>query len=309
MLLIVPGRWFPDGWEARVRAALPEVSVAVWPEVPDPASVEAVMMGTPTAGVLPGLPSVRLVSTTGMGVEQLLALPDVPEHVVLCRVVDPSMVDRMSDYVALAALQVERDAARFERAQREGVWDQRILLDAGRKRAVGLMGFGEIGRDAARKLAALGFPVRGWSRTPKAADGVECFHGAEGLAPFLAGTEVLVCLLPYTPETDGILDARLFAMLPAGAHVVNVGRGAQLAEEDLLDALASGRLSGATLDVFRKEPLPPGHPFWTHPGVRITPHSAGLSRPHVSARFVWENLLRLKRGEAPLGLVDRARGY
>jgi len=309
MLLIVPGRWFPEGWEAKVRAALPEVPLAVWPDVPDPAAVRAVMFGTPVPGVLPALPAVRLASTTGMGVDQLVRLPDLPEGIVLSRVVDPSMVDRMSDYVALAALQVERDAALFERAQRERAWAQSIVLDPGAKRTVGLMGFGEIGRDAARKLRALGFPVRGWSRTPKTADGVACFHGPDGLGPFLAQTQVLVCLLPHTPETDGILDRRLFAMLPAGAHLVNVGRGAQLAEDDLVDALASGRLSGATLDVFRTEPLPPDHPFWAHPAIRITPHSAGLSRPHVSARFVWENLLRLERGETPVGLVDRARGY
>ena len=166
-----------------------------------------------------------------------------------------------------------------------------------------------LGADAARVLTGHGFNVRGWSRTEKEIEGVETFAGEAGLAAFLERTEILVCLLPLTPETEGILGARLFARLPKGARLVNLARGRHLVEQDLLDALDSGHLAHATLDVFREEPLPKEHPFWRHPRVTITPHSASYSLPESGADMVAENIRRQRAGEPLLHVVDRARGY
>jgi glyoxylate/hydroxypyruvate reductase A len=172
-----------------------------------------------------------------------------------------------------------------------------------------VLGLGAIGGDTAAKLASLGFQVAGWSRTPKALEGIESFHGEAGFLPFLQRTDILVCLLPLTPETTGVLDARAFAALPAGAYVINLARGGHVVEEDLLAAIDGGHLAGATLDVFQTEPLPNGHPFWAHPKVHVTPHIAGLTNPRTSAAQVIENIRRVRAGQPPLNLVDAARGY
>ncbi len=171
------------------------------------------------------------------------------------------------------------------------------------------MGLGEIGRDLASKLGVFRFRLRGWSRSPKSLPAVECFSGESGLAPFLAGTEILVCLLPLTPETEGILNARTLAALPRGAVVINAARGGHVVDDELLAALDSGHIATAQLDVFRQEPLPLEHPFWTHPKIRVTPHNAAITNPDTAARQVVENLRRLARGEKLLNLVDTARGY
>ncbi|HEY1299971.1 MAG TPA: glyoxylate/hydroxypyruvate reductase A, partial [Stellaceae bacterium] len=195
------------------------------------------------------------------------------------------------------------------RAQQEGqVWRELDQKNAG-ERPVGILGFGEIGQAAARKLAALGFPVAGWTRRPREVDGFRTYSGAGGLAEILAGSEILVCLLPLTAETEGILCARTFAALPKGAGLVNAGRGAHLVEADLIPALDAGQLSAAALDVFREEPLPPEHPFWRHPRILVTPHIAGSTNPETAALIVLENIRRFEEGRPLLNRVDPARGY
>jgi glyoxylate/hydroxypyruvate reductase A len=173
----------------------------------------------------------------------------------------------------------------------------------------GVMGLGAIGSATALRLAANGFTTRGWARSAKALGGVTCFSGEATLPEFLSETQILVNLLPLTPQTENILDAKLFAMLPKGAFVINIGRGAHLVDADLLAALDSGHIAGATLDVFRPEPLPPGHPFWQHPRILMTPHVAGTGDPDSAAQVVAENIRRAKSGEPLLNEVDRARGY
>jgi glyoxylate/hydroxypyruvate reductase A len=222
--------------------------------------------------------------------------------------VEPGLTQGMREYVLLHVLRHHRDMPRLARQQAARRWEP-FASPLAQERGVGVMGLGILGADAAAALAAVGFRVAGWSRRPKALPGIESFAGEDGLAPFLARSEILVCLLPLTPATAGILDARLFAALPPGAALVNAARGEHLVEADLLAALGGGQLSGATLDAFRSEPLPPEHPFWGHPLIRVTPHNASLTRPETGARSMAEAIRRILAGAAPANLADRGAGY
>jgi len=205
-------------------------------------------------------------------------------------------------------LRLHRQDLDYLAQQRALVWRELPQKNAG-ERPVGILGFGEIGQDAAQKLKGLGFPVSGWTRHPRQAAGFPTFAGPAGLPRLLARSEILVCLLPLTGETEGILCARTFDPLPRGAGLVNAGRGGHLVEEDLIAALAPGQLSGAALDVFRDEPLPQSHPFWRHPRILITPHIAGVTNPATAAPIVLDNIRRFEAGEPLLNRVDPARGY
>jgi len=298
----------PVAWEREMARHLPGEDFRVWPEAGNPAEIDAALVWKPPAGMLKRFPNLRLIASLGMGVDHVFADPELPAGVPVARIVDPDLVNQMSEYVILAVLRHHRKSDLYDQFQRDGRWRQ-LRPPATDACRVGILGLGAIGGEAARKLAMIGFPVAGWSRGPKTVEGVESFHGADGLDPFLGRSDVLVCLLPLTPETEGILDARAFAALPAGAHVVNVARGGHVVEEDLLAALDSDHLSGATLDVFRTEPLPADHPFWSHPKVRVTPHMAGLTRPETAAAQIAENIRRARAGEPLLNLVDPAKGY
>ena len=214
----------------------------------------------------------------------------------------------MSEYVLLQVLRFHRQGDIYARQQAEKKWDTLPFPDTA-KRRVGILGLGSLGEDAAKKISALDFPTAGWSRTPKQIAGVECYSGQDGLEPFLERTDILCCLLPLTPQTENIIDAKLLATLPAGAFIVNSARGKHVVDEDLIAALDSGHIAGAALDVFREEPLPPAHPFWAHPGVTVTPHVAAATRPATAARVIAENIRRGEAGEPFLHLVDRRAGY
>lgn len=298
-----PARWLPA-----LRAALPRDSIRTWPDVPDPALVDVALVTRPPAGALRAFSSLRLIQSLWMGVDALLADATLPRDVPLARLVDPGMVAAMSETVLACVLDWHRARYRYRAQQRERAWrplPQALASD----RTVGLLGLGELGRDAAAKLGALGFRVCGWSRRPKALAGIECFSGADGLRALLARSGALVCLLPLTLGTRGILNAEAFAQLPRGACIINVARGAHLSEADLAGALDSGQLAHAYLDVFSTEPLPASHPFWAHPQVTLTPHVAALTEPRTAAAVIAENVARVRRGEAALHLVDREREY
>jgi glyoxylate/hydroxypyruvate reductase A len=214
----------------------------------------------------------------------------------------------MAEYALYAVLHFQRRMTDYAAQQCAATWQPREVPLA-RQWPVGVLGLGVIGGFVAQRIAAQGYPVAGWSRSPKSVDGVQEFAGMAGLDPFLARTQVLVNVLPLTRETRGILNARAFAAMPRGSHIVNIGRGGHVVDADLIAALDSGQLAGAMLDVFEQEPLPAAHPFWRHPKIIVTPHVAAPTLASESELQVIDNIRRMERGELPLGLVDRGRGY
>lgn len=280
----------------------------IWPQIGEPADIDYALVWRPEPGLLASLPNLKLILSLGAGIDHILADPSLPTEVPIVRLVDPYLSAAMSEYVTLQVLRMHRQDLDYQAQQRMGAWRELPQKNAG-ERPVGILGFGAIGRDAATKLKALGFPVSGWTRRPRAIEGFSNFAGAAGLPDLLSASEILVCLLPLTTETEGILCARTFALLPAGAGLVNAGRGGHLVEEDLIPALDSGRLSAAALDVFRDEPLPADHPFWRHPRIMVTPHIAGITNPTTAAPIVLETIRRFEAGRPLVNRVDPARGY
>ena len=298
-----PQRWLPG-----LRAALPATRFLVWPELGDPDAIEVALVARPPAGALAQLPKLKLIQSLWMGVDGLLADPTLPRHVPLARLVDPGMVAAMGETVLAHVLDWHRHLYRYRAQQDAGVWrplPQFMAAD----RTVGILGLGELGRQVAARLLQIGFRISAWTRRQREVEGIDCFSGPDGLDTVLAKSGALVCLLPLTAATRGILNARNLALLPEGACVINVARGAHAVDRDLLAALDSGRLAHAYLDVFHVEPLPAGHPYWSHPRVTVTPHVAALTEPRTAIARVVENLARVHRGEPPLDLVDPAAGY
>jgi glyoxylate/hydroxypyruvate reductase A len=298
----------PSRWAAELRKHLPELDLRVWPDIGDPHDIEEALAWHPPAGVLGTLPNLGLVAALGAGVDHLFADPAFPLEVPVVRLVDPYMTAAMSEYVQLQVLRLHRHDIDYLAQQREEVWRERPQPNAAERR-VGVLGLGNLGSDAAVRLRVTGFDVAGWSRRPRKLPGIQCHHGADGLAALLARSEILVCLLPLTPETAGILDRRLFAALPRGASLVNCGRGGHLVEADLVPALDGGQLSAAVLDVFQDEPLPPGHPFWRHPRIVVTPHAAAATHAPTAAAILAENLKRRRAGRPLLNRVDPTLYY
>jgi glyoxylate/hydroxypyruvate reductase len=297
-----------EPWARALARAAPALELCCWPDVGDAATIEAALVWRPPPGALARLPGLRLVHALGAGVEHILAEPGLAGDVPVVRLVDPYMTAAMGEYVEHQVLRLHRQdiAYRLQQAARE--WRELAQPNAAARR-VGILGLGALGGEAALRLEVMGFDVAGWSRSAARLKGIQCFAGADGLAHMLARSEILVCLLPLTPATENILDARLFAALPPGAALVNCGRGAHLVEADLIAALDSGHLSAAVLDVFRTEPLPSEHPFWSHPRIVVTPHAAAATNPATAAPIVAAALNRFTAGKTVLNLVDRARFY
>ena len=269
------------------------------------ADVDIAIVATPPAGTLGRLKNVKLVQSLWMGVEKLLADPGLPAGVPLARLIDPGMVAAMTESVVAHVLDWHRHHYRYRAQQAERQWRRRKQYLAS-DRTVGILGLGELGSDAAKKLAALAFNVAGYSRRPKALPSVQSFTE---LAPMLRITDALVCLLPLTRETRSILNGRNLSLLRKHGCVINLARGGHVVISDLLRALDSGHLAHAYLDVFETEPLPANDPLWRHPGVTITPHSAALTEPRTAIPKIVENVERVRRGEAPQHLVDFVAGY
>ncbi len=298
-----------EGWRERLSAALGEaVDLRAWPETGDPADIGIALAWKPPAGALARFPNLRLIVSTGMGVDHLLADPELPVGVPIVRIIDPGLVGQMAEYAIYWALHHHRDMDAYADQQRQRLWREVPFTDTATRR-VGVLGLGEIGADTARKLAMLGFATAGWSRSARSIDGVECFCGGDGFNALLRRSDILIDVLPMTPQTAGLLDARAFALLPRGAFFINMARGGHVIDADLIAALDSGQLAGAVLDVFHVEPLPAEHPFWSHPRIRVTPHIAGPTNPRTAAQSVAENVRRLRAGQPLLHLVDRAAGY
>ncbi|MFC3337457.1 2-hydroxyacid dehydrogenase [Paracandidimonas soli] len=294
-----------DAWLAALHARCPDLSVHVWPDTGPREQVEFVLTWAADPGVIAGFPNLKAIFSLGAGVDHVLNDPTVPAHLPVIRMIDPSLTQGMVQYVTLMVLQYQRSLAFMQSQQRAGRW---IRPQPGPRR-IGIMGMGELGSACARSLAALGYDVAGWSRRPRQHKDIASFYGADGLTAFLARTDILISLLPCTPELENILNQQTFSQLPRGAYLINAGRGELLVEEDLIAAIDAGQMSGAALDVFRTEPLPDGHPFWTHPAILVTPHIASMTSPATAVEHIAVNIARIRDGLVPHGLVDRKLGY
>lgn len=301
-------------WIEALQHQLPELNVQLLGAPVDSADVRYVAAWRHPPGALADFSNAKAIFSLGAGVDHLLSDPELPETVPIVRVVDPDLTDRMSEWVVLNVLIHHRQVRLYEWHQSEKIWIDDDFQPAAKDVRVGIMGLGVLGTDAARKLKMIGFDVAGWSRTPKALDAIETFSGDDGLEAFLARTQILVVLLPLTPDTRGILNHALFSRLARDSHfggpiLLNAGRGGLQNEADILAALEDGTLRAATLDVFEQEPLPPESPLWHHPAVTVTPHNAAISHPNAIAAFIAGEIEYLEQGGAPRHTVDLQRAY
>jgi glyoxylate/hydroxypyruvate reductase A len=295
-------------WARDFAQALPQAETVVWQEGQLLPPCDYAVLWAPTLALLDQLSRVKAIFLMGAGVDAILkfgdALPDVP----VIRLGDAGMGEQMAEYVAYAVLRYFRRFDEYELQARQGGWNP---LAARKKEAftVGVLGLGKLGMPVVQALRQLGFPVRGWSRTAKDIPGVDCYAGMEALDDFMRGTQVLVSMLPLTPETNNLLDRAQLSQLPEGAYLINVARGAQVAEPDLLALIRTKHIAGATLDVFRNEPLPAPHPFWSEPRITITPHISAITLREEAVRQIAHKIALLEQGEHVADVVDRKRGY
>jgi glyoxylate/hydroxypyruvate reductase A len=297
-----------DPWVRDFAELLPRAEVVVWHEgMPEAVCDYAVLWGPP-AELIGQLAGVKAIFLAGAGVDAILKFGDALPGAPIIRLGDAGMAVQMAEYVAHAVLRYFRRFDEYEKQARRGIWAP-LPLHEKQDFTIGVLGMGVLGSRVLEAVGHFGFPLRGWSRTPKQVDGVECFAGIDSLGEFLAGTRVLVCMLPLTPETSNLLDRARLSLLPQGAYLINVARGAHVAEPDLLTLIRSGHLAGATLDVFRNEPLPAPHPFWDEPRITMTPHISALTVRRDSVRQIAAKIDKLEHGEPVADVVDRTRGY
>lgn len=312
ILLSVSG-FDPGIWRSELEKMAPDRAVVEEPSGPGDPAITYAVVWKQRPGVLNGLPNLKAVFSIGAGVDHIFAEGDVP-NVPIVRVVADDLTERMSEFVVWQVLDHHRKGPLYRRQQAQRIWHEDLMQPSAREVTVGILGYGTLGRDAASKLRMLGFRVLGWSRTQKQDQGVETFAGEDGLAPFLGQSDIVVCLLPLTPATRGILAAPLFDRMkkrgPLGAPIlINAGRGALQNEADILAALEDRRLGAASLDVFETEPLPVDSPLWTHPGVTITPHAAATSVPAALIPPMIAQMDAHDAGAPLTNLVDREAGY
>jgi glyoxylate/hydroxypyruvate reductase len=305
LLMIVPAKW-----KGLTEAKLDNADVLLdGRDAYAPGEIDYVMSFTPPRGKIATLPNLKAAFCLGAGVDGFLSDPDYPRTLPLVRFVDRTLSAEMAQYVLMHVLIHHRRQRFFDAAQHDGQWRQQTLPRRTEDTRIGFLGFGEIGSFAAKRLIDLGFDVAAFSRSAKQMPGLKSFAGDDQLPAFLGRTDILICLLALTRKTAGILNAETFASLPKGAFVINVARGAHLVEADLIAALDSGRLSGAVLDVFREEPLPPQSPLWHHANVTITPHIAAVSQTEVVLKYVHDGIAAFERGERPDTIVDINTAY
>jgi glyoxylate/hydroxypyruvate reductase A len=292
-----------------LRSQCPGVDLRQTDALGDLDDIDAAVCWSPPAGLLARMPNLKLIQSIAAGVDHILSDPDLPP-VPVCRVIDPGMAAGMSAYVLWAVIHQARHFDRYLMHASRRRWQPEPIVAPARPR-VGIAGFGWLGSACARALVCAGFSVRAWHRGTQrpVPPGVALFHGGDQLDEFLSGCDSLVCMLPLTAQTTGFLSARLFGQLPRGAHLINVGRGAHLVEEDLLAAIASGQVGSATLDTFTREPLPPEHPFWSEQRITITPHIASRTERAVIVQQTLANLAQVRQGLRPAAAVDPGRGY
>ncbi|MCB2046866.1 MAG: glyoxylate/hydroxypyruvate reductase A [Novosphingobium sp.] len=294
-------------WQAVFAEQMPEMDFRCWPEIGNAEEIRYLIAWTLDPELVAALDNLEVVFSIGAGVDQL-DLSCLPPHVRVVRMIESGITTTMVEYVSMAALMLHRDMPFYATEQRESRWSHRDVKFCS-ERTVGVMGLGELGRASLARLNRLGFRTIGWSRSGGAIEGTRCYGGSGQLGDFLADCEILVCLLPLTDETRGVLSRDLFDRMPMGASLINVARGGHLVEQDLLDALDRGQLRYAMLDVADPEPLPEGHPFYSHPAIVLTPHIAGVTRKDTAVHSLIANVRRALAGEPFEGEVDRSRGY
>jgi glyoxylate/hydroxypyruvate reductase A len=307
-IVIKLGQERAEGYINELHKLDPDLEIREWPEVGDPADVDIAMVWKMPYGELAKFPNLKLIMSMAAGVDHVLSDPKIPRGIPLVRVTDAHMARSMSHWVAMNILRLHREAAHYDGLRQGREWPPERAFDTDAIQ-VGILGLGYLGSHVARMLQAMGLKVQGWSRTAKQLDGIPSFQGADGLRKMAESTNFLVCLLPNTPATVGVMNAALFALMPRGSYVLNAGRGAQLVEADLTAALNAGQIAGAALDVFTVEPLPEAHSFWDDGRIIMTPHHAAeVYVPAVAATFL-DNIRRCREGRPLQGLVNLEAGY
>jgi len=298
-----------EPWLKDFSKYLPEAEFEIWHAGEKSQPCDYAVVWSPPEAMLPELAQVKAIFNTGAGVDALLRYGDaIPRDIPIIRLGDAGMGLQMAEYVTHAVLRYFRRFDDYERQARAGIWA--ALPPYNREDfAIGVLGLGALGMRVIEALAPFGFPLRGWSRTEKRIDGVQCYQGLDGLDTFLRGSRVLVCMLPLTPETNNLIDRSNLGKLPAGAYVINVARGAHIAEPELLSLIKSGHIAAATLDVFRNEPLPAQHPFWQEPRITITPHISALTLRRESVQQIADKIRSFESGQPVADIVDRNLGY
>jgi len=311
-ILLLISNMLPEEWDNAIAHLAQSRTVRVWPYLDAPNEIEYAIAWKPPHGALSGLPNLKVIFSMGAGVDHLISGPDLPD-VPIVRFVADNLTEHMSQYVLHHVLLHHRRHLDYAAQQVRKEW-QPLPQPVAREVRVGVMGCGILGSNAAAHLAAIGFQTRGWSRHRKTISGVYCYAGTEEFLSFLAGTDILVCLLPLTSDTRGLLGTKLIASMASdgalpGRILINAGRGGLQNEREILAALDEGALWAASLDVFETEPLPYDSPLWTHPRVVITPHNAAESDPRAVVDYVMEQITKFERGEGLDNVVDLQRGY
>jgi glyoxylate/hydroxypyruvate reductase A len=297
-----------EWWCQMLRDLMPDWNIYPINKVPDPDAVTYTVVWRPATGAMKPFNNLKAIVSLGAGIDHVLADEQLPLHLPIIRTVGTDLTQRMKEYVAMHVLRHHRELPAIQANQMRQVWEQ-IVVPPATQRRVGVMGLGNLGAVAADLLTQIGFEVSGWSRSPKDLPGIKCYSGAEGFGAFLEGTEILVCLLPLTESTRGILNADTFNRLKRGASIINAARGPHLVDSDLIEALNSGQISGATLDVFHAEPLPTSHPFWTNQKITVTPHVASLIDAPTGSKIVAKNIRTFHETGTVADLADAKRGY
>ena len=302
--IVSPGR-DPQVWIDALRVHSPEIDLQIYPAIEHPESVEMALLWQHPPGYLSSFPNLKLISSLGAGVDHILSDSAIPTDLPIVRIVDEKLTWSMTNYVIMGVFNYHRQFVRYQEDQKQTIWD---MSNPEIPVRIGVMGVGALGGDVLDKLNGLGFEVVGFGLSPKE-DFRYLYFCKEQLEEFLSQVNVLVCLLPLTPDTEGILNLQLFEKCHPGTYLINVARGKHLVEEDLLVALNKGYLRGALLDVYQVEPLPKSHPFWTEKRIQVTPHIASVTNPKAASPQIIENYNRLKAGVPLLNLVNRTRGY
>lgn len=295
-------------WQRCLRAAMPDEQLVADRGDCHAASIDVAIVANPPVGALRGLPSLRLIQSLWAGIDKLLCDPTIPPDIPLARMVDPAMNHAMAETALWAVLSLHRGFFDYAAQQRRAQWAQHPPRRAD-ELGVAVLGVGEMGRTVAQRLAANGYRVTGWGRSPVQLPGVDSRHGREALSALVASADIVINLLPLTGDTRHLFDKSRFAQMRRGAAFVNLARGGHAVEDDLLHALAAGQIGHAVLDVFDTEPLPADHAFWSHPGVTVLPHVAAQTDPRSASMVVAENVRAIRRGLPPRHVVDRSRGY